>query len=441
MNKLFLGCIFFIATASAFIRPLVEGGHDASVYLELMQVFLDNGIAYPLYREPLYPLFLAFLKRCGLSPVQVIAPIQNVLFFSCLFFFLKTLVGKASKKLLTISFCITLIPTFFITLNGALYTESLSTSLIFLFLAFLLKFYCTRRFIFLVCAALCSALLVLCKGSFIYVHFFFPFVLLLFLFKKKRVLSFVLLLIGLGIFNKAVVSLWFGLREQGVVFSQKVYTRGGAIFYGRTEYANRFDFFQDTPIYVLNAFSESTCKSIFGHQCEDYNFVAENNLGFYWFDLNNPHRISDEELFKKAEKNIFDHPIRQVFFCGYELLRFVFHHSTNGFARLEILLVGDLIHSLPFTVFLKIFNLFLYLYIPVQCISKKRQFSNFKNQIQAWPDSIKVGTLLYIAYSISLLCTHGFVTTLVRMCYPVAPFLVVLNWQAYRIFSFKSMPD
>ena len=110
------------------VTPTISPRQDAPFYLAAAQGYLTQGLAYQFPREPLYPLFLAALEGAGLRLDASLACVQNALFMAGLYFFLRSLLGscRRSAEIWTMAALITLVPTFLVTVNGAMYTESVS---------------------------------------------------------------------------------------------------------------------------------------------------------------------------------------------------------------------------------------------------------------------------------------------------------------------------
>ena len=204
------------------------------------------------------------------------------------------------------------------------------------------------------------------------------------------------------------------------------FQRGGAIFFGRTEFAARFNFRTQTVPFLVNAASESACRWLYHGECASYTFEAENGLGF-----SESARINGDEraLFDRGFRRIAQQPVRQIVFAGFELVRFVLHHGTTGFAELRAPVLGSLVAGSLMTSFLKLFNVLLYLAVPAAVITLRRRGRRWRDVWRAWPQPTRFGTGLYIGYACLYLAVYGFATTLLRMVYPIAPFLVVFDAQ------------
>lgn len=439
-SKLFTAALFGMLLAGAWlVQPRLDGSQDAKTYLGFMRTYLAQGIHPVNFREPFYPLFLAGLSWVGLEPVRWVSLVQSVLFCSALFFFLRSLFPR-TQNLFRVACLVALLPLFLITINGALYTESTAATLVLVQLGCCVRFFKKPRgsglgWFFGVLA--CSICLGFNKGSFLYVNLLFPFVLLPCLRRYgKRALVLSACLLACGVADRVALGLWFGLLPGEPVFSHRTYERGGAIASGRALYADSFSFVKDSGPYLLNAFSASACRRVLGDDCEaKYGWSAEWSLG--WDAREQLEKTSadpDGELLRRSLHLILASPLRQGAFCFYEWARFVFHHSTAGFAELRLGWLGRASRSLPFALALKLFNLALYLYLPFQLWKRRRSLAQLRQAFLAQPVETQVGTTLYLSYSASLLLIHGFILTVVRMCYPVTVFLVVLNWQGWRFF-------
>ncbi len=135
--------VFAVLLLSLLITPIITPDQDASVYLAAARGYLGQGLSSQYPREPFYPLFLGALEGLGVPPARFLALVQNGLFMAGLFFFLRSLHGPRMPhaEALAASALVTLIPTFLLPMNGAMYTESLSCTLAFLMLGSLVRIF------------------------------------------------------------------------------------------------------------------------------------------------------------------------------------------------------------------------------------------------------------------------------------------------------------
>lgn len=440
---------------SCFIRPDVTPGQDAAQYLDAMRRFQARGLGLPYPQEPLFPLFLVLLEKLGL-PVERFAPlVQNALFLSGLYLFLRSLFGRllSSIRTLQLALAIAAIPTFFIVMNGSLYTESLTATLVLVLISSFVRLIrnlvlpqANPRLVaagWLLAALAAALLLSLVKGSFAYIHLLFCILGMAWLLlsggfraalvppqRRAALLAgcawFALVAIGGG----AGGPMWLRLQQYRAAAESQLYERGGAILYGRTEYARRFSFAADSVPYLLNALSESACRRIYGEKAMAYNFLTENEIGY---QKRIREGVPDAELFQQGLRNIRDNPCRQSVFAFYELARFLLHHGSAGFASLDVPLLGGAIRSLPVSLLLKLFNVLLLAALPYYVIRHRAKGSAFRRAWSSLPVETRAGTACYVLYAVAYLAVYGFATTVVRMVYPIAPFLIVLNCQCLAV--------
>ncbi|MBZ5589318.1 MAG: hypothetical protein LAO05_12220 [Acidobacteriia bacterium] len=423
------------------VAPTISPNQDAPIYLAAAHGYAVSGLAHQYPREPFYPLFLATVERLGLPLESALAVVQNALFLAGLHFFLRSMTGqrRRSAEVWAAAALVTLIPTFLVTVNGAMYTESLSCTLIFLLLGSLIRIFSTlpddrsmggsavvRCTAWAIVAMAASASLALTKGSFLYVNVAFGIVGAIaaasIRMRSARRLVLVAAFLGVAIGAWGVTTMWLASRNP----RSAGFERGGAIFFGRTEFAARFDFRTQAIPYLVNALSESACRRIYDGECESYTFGAENGLGFRERDRTNG---NERTLFAKGIDKLLHQPLRQLAFAVFELTRFVFHHGTTGFAELHAPVLGPLLSSLGMKALLKLFNVLLYLVLPAAVIVLRRRGCRCRDAWRAWPEVVRLGTGLYVAYACLYLTVYGFATTLLRMVYPVAPFLVLFDIQ------------
>ncbi len=409
---LFLGIWFFLV--AKVVPDLRQGEHDAYLYELAGRCFHEHGLGCAHDREPFFPIVLSLLLHSGLELSQALPVFQNVFFLFSVFVLLSVaLPAWHWSRRLGSALAVALVPTFLIPMNGAAYTESVSASLVCLFVACSVAFVSGRRvtaFLFTGGLVLAAFALNLTKGSFSFVHCLVAifFVLGAFLWREKK-LRFLALAVIVGFSSLATTPL------RAWIFGQNgMYSRGGAVLFGRTEYAERFDFSRNSWPYFLNGLSEGACARIYGALCKEYAFGAENYLGNSRF----AEGVSDEQLFRDGIKNILEHPLRQLIFIPFEWTKLILHHGTTGFARLEAGLVGAIVHSFPLTLALKILNLLLYVVF----------FYALVRNLRLWlkkPDLASLPTYAIFIYLGSYLGVYGFVTTVIRMAYPVAPLFLL----------------
>jgi len=425
------------------VRADFSPNEDAFLFKQAGQCFLDAGLACSYNREPLYPLFLSLLLKLRLDLTIFIPIFQNIFFLIATVLFVREAfrIQGQYERVLKISIFTALIPTFLITVNGAAYAESLLASLIMMQLALLTRgFYESRvsqpiwvRSILWFGVACISGALGLLKASFPLIEFVFAIVLIsgclaLSLSRKYREFikfqNIIPLILALALGGPIATNIWFAARSS---LSQSSFYRGGIILYGRTEYAKQFNWRKDFLPFITEALSDKGCRAIFADQCQQYTFEAENNIGILALQ-----GATDTELFNLGKENILNQPLLQLSFVPMEWMRFFLHHGTTGFAHLEVPIIGPLIHSFGFNLILKLFNLGLYFYF----ISLL-----WRRKFQARPI---VGILA--CYIIAYLSIYGFVTTVVRYIYPIAPFIVILFFdhilqakETPRIISFRQI--
>lgn len=201
---------------------------------------------------------------------------------------------------------------------------------------------------------------------------------------------------------------------------ERVFSRGGAVLYGRAEFARRFDFRDQSLLYFVNGLSESACFRLFKKDCEQVSFLAENTIGN---DLAAA-GASDEMLMLEGKRLLLQNPIRQAAFVLFEWSKLLLHHGTAGFARLEAPLAGPILHSLPITLLLKVANIaLLLLFAWALCCLPARWQAGTAAQLPFFLGALYLGAYLLV---------YGFATTVIRMAYPVAPLLLVFSWEAFR---------
>lgn len=440
---------------SCCIRPEVTPGQDAAQYLAAMRQFRSQGLncSYPL--EPLYPAFLALLETLGLTPEKHAPLVQNALFLGGLYLFLRSLLGRTQRRTQTLQLALAIaaIPTFLVVMNGALYAESLTATLVLVLLSSFVRLMalCAGNAKLLPAAAGwqlagfgAALLLGLLKGSFVFIHYAFCVLGLAWLWLRPRRtetahaaeagasrrraawalggLWFMLVALGSACGPPAWLGIQ-GLGKTGKLASQ--YERAGTILYGRTEYARHFDFRTQSVPYLLNALSESACRRLYGDAAARYNFLTENEIGY---QKRLREGVPDEQLFQAGLGNLREQPVRQSVFALFELSRFILHHGTTGFAVLELPLLGAAIHSTPASVLLKLFNAALWAAVPLYLLRRR---SGGAARRAAWlnmPAEARWGTTCYLLYAAAYFAVYGFGTTVVRMAYPIAPLLIILNW-------------
>jgi hypothetical protein len=421
------------------VTPTISPRQDAPFYLAAAQGYLTNGFAYQFPREPLYPLFLAALERAGLRLDASLACVQNTLFMAGLYFFLRSMLGSSRRpaEIWTSAALVTLVPTFLVTMNGAMYTESVSCTLIFLLLGSLIRIFGTdtgghdtrgvailRGVAWATVAMLASVSLALIKGAFLYVNVAFGLAgaaaAVGFRATRARRTALAVSFLAVAIVSWGGTEIWLASQTPRLAGFQ----RGGAIFFGRTEFAARFNFRTQTVPFLVNAASESACRWLYYGECASYTFEVENGLGF-----SESARINGNEqaLFERGFRRIAQQPVRQLVFAGFELVRFVLHHGTTGFAELRAPVLGPLVAGSLMTSLLKLFNVLLYLAVPAVVIALRRRGRRWRDVWRAWPEPTRFGTGLSLGYACLYLAVYGFATTLLRMVYPIAPLLVIFD--------------
>lgn len=504
-----LSALAALVLLACCIKPDVTPGQDGAQYLAAMRQFERFGLQGQYRLEPLYPLFLAMLHASGLAVERFAPLIQNILFVSALYLFLRSLQGRLLSPLRTLqlALAITALPTFFILMNGALYTESLAATLILLLLSSFVgvirhtsiqhpesrvqnpnsksqnpksRFQIPKskienlesKILLLLLAGFgASFALGLLRGACIFIHYLFGLLgiaWLLFSYWRGReifdfgfsisdckyrhaasanlkskienrklrlaaCLWFVLVAAG----SKAGSALWLLCQQGSGPEAGTLYERAGTILYGRTEYAKRFNFRTQSVPYLLNALSESACRRAYGEDAAQYTFMAENEIGY---QKRLSEGVPDAELLRAGLKNLFMQPLRQSFFACFELSRFILHHGTAGFAVLDLKLdfgfwsldVGWLVHSWPVLAALKFLNLALLAALPCYAFGYWKRNSPLRRAWKELPAETRAGTACYMLYVLAYLAVYGYGTTVVRMAYPIAPFLIILDWQLRR---------
>ncbi len=422
-------------------RPLLLNS-DEKLYHDAMNGFLAHGLQFTYSREPGYPLFLAAAQKIGIDPLHHIPLIQNLLFLISLSLLCRTVFAERLSTFgaILIAGVVTLIPTFCITCNGALYTESLSASLIFLQLAamtYVIRGSTGWRIgLVLLAAFLLSAAQGLIKGSFSFIHFAFcglglVWLLITWLKSKKTypALCCALLLTAAG--SHIATKLYLHQQSELAGAPITIYSRGGAIFYGRTQYARQFDFTKDSAPYLLAALSSKAYQKYYGNDGWQYSFDAENQIGLKLLESG---QKTDEQLFHDATRDIRETPLRQFAFGFYELAHYFLHHTMQGFATVTNAQLKKIIESDLFALGLKLLNLIMYA-IPIALAFRNLR----KHGVSGWrvlpSESWSVehwGVALILLYSAAYLAVYFMASALVRMIWPVAPFLVLLNYRIIR---------
>ncbi len=396
---------------------------DARLYKDAGICYLQRGLACDYSREPFYPLFLSLLIKTGLNLDVLLPVVQNLIFLIAVFLFVREVLNKGvtNERALKIALLTAIFPTFLIPMNGSVFTESISASLILIEFALIAKV--AREFSvgqsrpvwsylgFYFVIAFINGALALLKGSFVYIQLLFTLGVVFaysILFFSKHVryfalpyfLAFVVAFAFSGVFAQKI---WFSLNPQ----LNGSFYRGGVILYGRTEYAKQFDWKNDFVPYVVNGLSEQGCEILLRTQCKHYTWQAEAHLGDVLLET-----ATDDQKFALGKENLISHPFVQLAFVPMEWTRFILHHGTTGFSRLELPLIENLIHSTAFNLLLKLFNLLLYVYLFWAFATKRISFTQ------------NIGLLgIYI---ISYLTVYGFASTVIRMVYPIAPFIIIL---------------
>lgn len=421
-NRTILGiCGLLFIFLSVFVRPVLSAHHnDAFLYLTAAECYAREGWNCLHDREPFFPLFLSLFLRFNISIQHLLPLAQSSLFLGSVYFLLSAFPSRKirTQNLLT-ALLIALVPTFLITMNGAAYTEAISASMVCLLVGFSLRFLQaegrSKTCIFGVSVFFLAMFLDLTKGSFVYIHFSFAFLILIFIIWKTspriRLAFLSLLLICSGLAANA------GWRYH--LGQDRIFSRGGAVLYGRAEYARRFDFRTQSLRYLVNALSESACARIYADGCSSVAFGAENTLG----NSRAANGTSDEVLLRDGIRILLENPVRQSAFALFEWTKFVLHHGTAGFARLELPLFGSLMHSTFVTILLKLANIILLLIF-------LRELAHVPGRLTILNER-SLPLLLCLSYIFSYLLVYGFVTTVIRMAYPVAPLLLIFIWLSF----------
>lgn len=430
-------------TAILNIRANIGPEHDSLGYIEGGKCFLREILNCATGREPVYRLFLALLLTYGGDLVSTVPIVQNILFLLALLFYVFTCFGSgklARYMVVRISLLVALIPTFLVVLNGSIYTESISASFTLIQLGLVVRF--IRSTVFddktggvarnhpwaeLLAISVIAGASFLIKGSFFYVQIFFGASVLSAILAWKltslhrvRLLSSISLIICLTGSPLIYFYGWSLFQQPDSI--NGTFGRGGAILYGHTEYVNTFNFRTDSHLFLADALSESGCITLFGRQCEFYGWQQEYygrdfrgwdlyRLDDYYTRVVKP-RLTDSEYLWLGKRNLVQKPFLQLYFMLFAWSRFIFHHTTTGFASLTIPIIGAIVTSFWFILLLKFGNLAIY--AGLFWLLRWRD-------IQSKPELI-IPILFFVAY----LLPYGLAATVVRMIYPVAPLLVLI---------------
>jgi hypothetical protein len=163
----------------------------------------------------------------------------------------------------------------------------------------------------------------------------------------------------------------------------------------------------------LNSFSESACRAKYGIECHRVSFEAENVIGT---DALTVPGTTDAQLFRLGKQNLLNHFPIEVLFATFEWTRFIFYHSTTGFARLTLPGVKDVLHSKSFNGLLKILSVLTWFVALNGILSLIRS------------KKASIPATLILLFCIAYLAVYGFATTVVRMVYPIAVFVTYYFW-------------
>lgn len=413
------------------VRSDIRLGHDSLNYISQGKCFLSDSLICNHVSEPGYGAFIALIMVVNGNIASIVPVVQNLLFLMALVFYVHACFnnGRLNRHMvIRTSLLIALIPTFLIVLNGAIYTESISASLTLIQLGLVTKY--VRYFVVgqtdenfagvislshLIPISVLAGTSFLVKGSFLYIQIIFGcFMSAALLFWKVRRMSNIRIVPSFLVTFSLIVSPlvyrygWSLMHPPELAGS--TFGRGGNILFGRTEYAKEFDFQKDSLPFLANALSERGCRYLYGEPCNTYNWYAE----FFGRAGSNsrPIGVSDGDLFSRGKRNIMERPVLQFSFMFFEWSRFILHHTTTGFASLELPVIKAWVTSVWFVFVLKIANLAMY--AGLFWLIRWRE-------IKSKPEII-IPILFFIAY----LLTYGFASTVVRMIYPVAPLLVLV---------------
>jgi hypothetical protein len=221
------------------------------------------------------------------------------------------------------------------------------------------------------------------------------------------------------------VKLW--LHPAGI----ERFVRGGQIVYGRSVYVSQFDFRRDGVPFLVAALSDAACSRLWGERCARYRFDAENRIG----EALTLQGESDDELWRRGWRIAREHPVRALAFVPFELARLVFHHTTRGFAALEVPVLGELSRSNAAIALLKLLNLLVYA-VPIACgVMLHRRGGGVRAAWWDLPLHVRVGALLAGAYCLAYLAVHGMATAILRMVYPIAVLPLLLAIGAVAVTS------
>ena len=426
-----------VLALSARVVPVVTGNQDAPLYLGAAQGFEAQGLKFQYDREPFYPLFLAGLKTVRIAPERNLPVVQSVLFIAALYFFLAALLGPlhTPRRTFALAGVVALIPTFLITVNGAVYTESVSIVFLLVMLGSMTRLGgglarsgagdLSTALPWLAIAIGASAALGLVKGSFAYINLGFGVAAGIVLVGRARgargrIIA-ALACLAIGVAGLIATDRWLASRTPPL----EMYARGGGLLLGRTTYALQFDYRKDTARYLVGALSASAYRRFLGSDLLAYTWEAEVAAGRSRVATG----TSERARFEIGLEDIKTHPLRELAYSPLALTRLILHHGTTGFANLELPLVGAASRSWPMAVLLKLFNLALFLVLPACAIALRLKKVPLGELWRAWPVSLRTGTLLYCAYSVCYLAVYSFTPTVVRMAFPVAPLLIVVSVQ------------
>jgi hypothetical protein len=410
---------------AAFTRPDLESRSEAKLYLGSARALITPGQAMDRRLEPGYPAFLGALLAVGLDPAVWTPAAQTAVFGASLWLFLHAVAGGSVRPATTaaVAAAVSCVPTFLITVNGAVFTESISASAVLLLLASLVLLWRSaasapgglRALGWLAGAVATSVYLGLTKGSFSFVALaFLPLLVVsLRLLGRVRVRerpAFFAAAALVCVAPHVAVKLW--LHPAGT----ERFVRGGQIVYGRSVYVSRFDFRRDSVPFLVAALSDAACIRLWGERCASYRFDAENRLG----EALTLQGESDDELWRRGWRIAREHPVRALAFVPFELARLVVHHTTRGFAALEVPVLGELSRSNAVIALLKLLNLLVYA-VPVACgVVLHRRGGGVRSAWWGLPGHARVGVLLAGAYCLAYLAVHGMATAILRMVYPIA---------------------
>jgi len=100
---------------------------------------------------------------------------------------------------------------------------------------------------------------------------------------------------------------WLAFQQSRSGEPHSVYDRGGAILFGRTEYAKYFDFSTQTAPFLVTACSESLYRQLYASDPAPFTWIAEVEYSNRQIEAG----VSDEELYRRGWENLTSQPFRQ----------------------------------------------------------------------------------------------------------------------------------